>query len=103
MRMLQKRMQKQMLRGMGIDPSMFEDAQKSRASHAGEKRRNAGSNQRRARAASRKIIPEGYGEYIKFTVHSITGTEAWLDTSASPVYVKYTESQITDIRWTEHD
>lgn len=99
-RRVQKKMQDRVFRSMGLNPDDFRENQ-----HPGNRRqkktnRSSANERRQANASGKphKIIPEGYGEYVKFTVLTITGTEPWLDTSASPIYVKYTETQITDVR-----
>lgn len=101
MRMLGRRMQKQMLKNMGIDPSAF-NRQEDTAGPKAEKQSRYRKRRTNSRHASyRKIIPSDYGDYISFTELSLSGSEAWIDGSASPVFVEYNERQITDIRWEE--
>lgn len=90
-----RRMQRELFKRMGIDPDTFQGHE--REGHASGHARSRRQNRRR----SRKIIPHDYGEYIDFEVFAIVGTESWLDTSASPVYVKYSEMQITEAKYTE--
>ncbi|MBD5230606.1 MAG: hypothetical protein HDS66_00335 [Bacteroidales bacterium] len=99
MRRMQRKMQDQMFRSMGLNPDDFREK-----TYSDKKQSDKARSEQRRRAskrASRKIIPEGYGEYVQFTVLTLTGTEPWLDTSASPIYVHYKETQVTDIRWHE--
>ncbi len=101
MRMLGRRMQKQMLKNMGIDPSSFDRREYKGGPKAENQTRYSKRRTHARRAQYRKIIPSDYGDYISFTELTLTGSEAWLDGSASPVFVEYNERQITDIRWEE--
>lgn len=100
MRFLGRRMQRQMFKNMGIDPAAF-DRQTRGGSSTRRDRDQEHTRTTRRRARHSKIIPAGYGEYISFTELTLSGNEAWLDGSASPVFVEYNERQVTDIRWEE--
>lgn len=92
-----RKMQRRMFQSMGIDPSIFEQYNEDDTTEQSFSKQH----RQRNRTNGRKIIPEDYGEYVKFTVLEITGNEPWLDTKSSPIYVNFSEMQITDISWKE--
>lgn len=100
MRRMQRKMQRTVFRHMGIDPDAYEKAQKQ-AEERAEAQEQARARRRQAARDRRRIIPSAYGEYVKFTIVPLTGTEPWLNTEGSPVFVEYHEYQITDVRWEE--
>jgi len=78
---------------MGIDPdAMRQESRRDASQEAG--------GSRRTRRRTHKIIPDGYGEYVSFTVLALNGTEPWLDTKDSPVYRTYSDTQIIDAQYT---
>lgn len=97
MKLLQRRVHNHIYKHMGLDPSSFGHKNKDERDKPNRRRYDT----HHYRHTRRKIIPDGYGEYVPFTVHALTGDEAWLDTAGSPVYVNYSEPQISEAHWEE--
>lgn len=96
MKLLQRRVQSHIYKHMGLDTSSF--GHKNKNEREEPRSRRYDTHRRHTR---RKIIPDGYGEYVPFTVHALTGDETWLDTAGSPIHVDYSEPQISEAHWEE--
>lgn len=87
------------MRSMGLDPEQFKESKTKTSKTRSHHTSSSGTAQKPP--CKRKIIPEGYGEYVKFEVLALTGLERWGDATVSAVYVDYREYQISEARYKE--